>query len=165
VKFAYLLKPAVPKTTQDLSHSLPKTLLNTMQTTLQTTFALNSRQGETLRAAVNRIIPADDAPSGWGAGVGGFLTLLWEREPQFLPLYQQGLDALDAKAHRTENAAFATLAPVQQDAVLTGFEANDTTGFFRLLVQQTMEGYYADPGNGGNKNGAAWDMIGFRVTA
>jgi hypothetical protein len=143
---------------------LPKILLITMQTTLQTVLALNSRQGETLRAAVNRIIPADDAPSGWDAGVGGFLALLWEREPQFSPLYQEGLDALEAKAQRAENAAFATLAPAQQDTVLAGFEADDTTGFFRLLVQQTMEGYYADPGNGGNKNGVAWDIIGFRVT-
>ena len=24
-----------------------------------------------------------------------------------------------------------------------------------------MEGYYADPGNGGNRDGIAWQMIGF----
>jgi hypothetical protein len=35
--------------------------------------------------------------------------------------------------------------------------------FFRRLVEHSMEGFYGDPGNGGNKNGAAWDMIGFRV--
>ena len=132
---------------------------------MQTILVLNEIQEKTLRAAVNRIIPDDDAPSGWDAGVGDYLALLWEREPQFLPRYQQGLDALDAEAHQTENAAFATLAPAQQDAILAGFEADDTRGFFGLLVQQTMEGYYADPGNGGNKDGAAWDMIGFQVTA
>ena len=41
----------------------------------------------------------------------------------------------------------------------------DPIWFFRLLVEQTMEGFYADPGNGGNKGGVSWEMIGYRVTA
>ena len=41
----------------------------------------------------------------------------------------------------------------------------DPRVFFRLLVEQTTEGFYADPGNGGNKDEAAWKMIGYRVTA
>jgi gluconate 2-dehydrogenase gamma chain len=33
--------------------------------------------------------------------------------------------------------------------------------FFALLLQLTIEGYFADPMYGGNKDKAAWKMIGF----
>ena len=59
---------------------------------------LNSQQLQTLRSAVDRIIPADDYPSGWEAGVGDYLERLFAREPRFVPVYQSGLDALEAKA-------------------------------------------------------------------
>ncbi len=140
---------------------------------MPTSLPLTEFQSETLRAAVDRIIPADDWPDGWGAGVGDYFAHLLTREAQFLFPLQQGLDALDGEARATEGAAFAALPPEAQDAVLARIEAGDTQtdwplpapGFFRRLVQQTMEGYYADPGNGGNKDGVAWRMIGYRVTA
>lgn len=142
--------------------------INPMQThSIQASLELTLNQQETLRAAVDRIIPADDYPSGWEAGVGDFLALLLTREPHFLPRYEQGLDALDAAAQRVENAPFAELSPERQDTLLSQIEASESeeSHFFRLLVQQAMEGYYADPGNGGNKDGVAWKMIGFQVTA
>jgi gluconate 2-dehydrogenase gamma chain len=36
-----------------------------------------------------------------------------------------------------------------------------TDTFFNLLLQLTVEGYFADPMYGGNKNKASWKMIGF----
>jgi len=146
------------------------------QTELPTEFLsalLSGRQAETLRAAVDRIIPADDSPGGWEAGVGGYFAHLLTREPQFLFPARQGLDALDAEAQATEGAPFAALAPGTQDALLARVEAGDVRadwplpagGFFRRLVSQVMEGFYADPGNGGNRDGVAWRMVGYRVTA
>ena len=133
---------------------------------------LSASQAATLRAAIDRIIPADDAPGGWEAGVGDYFARLWGREPQFLAPARQGLDALDAEARATAGAAFASLAPAAQDTLLARIEAGDVqtdwplpADFFRRLVQQTMEGFYADPGNGGNKDGVAWRMVGYRVTA
>jgi len=134
---------------------------------------LSEPQAGTLRAAVDRIIPADDVPGGWEAGVGDYFAHLLTREPQFLFPARQGLDALDAEARATEGDAFASLAPDIQDAVLARVEAGDVRAewpqpapdFFRRLVSQAMEGFYADPGNGGNRDGVAWRMIGFRVTA
>lgn len=130
-------------------------------------------QRQTLRAAVDRIIPADDFPGGWDAGVGDFFALLLAREPQFLPAYRSGLDALEAEAQAASGAAFAGLPPDAQDALLARVEAGEVAAcwpldpgtFFRLLAEQTTEGFYADPGNGGNRNGVGWDMIGYRVTA
>jgi len=133
---------------------------------------LSASQAATLRAAIDRIIPADDAPGGWEAGVGDYFACLWVREPQFLAPARLGLDALDAEAQATAGAAFASLAPDIQDALLARVEAGDVqtdwllpADFFRRLVQQTMEGFYADPGNGGNKDRVAWRMVGYRVTA
>jgi gluconate 2-dehydrogenase gamma chain len=41
---------------------------------------------------------------------------------------------------------------------LTGVSAKH---FFDFLLQNTKEGYFADPIHGGNKDMAAWKMIGF----
>ncbi len=30
-----------------------------------------------------------------------------------------------------------------------------------MLVRLTAEGYYGDPGNGGNREAASWQMIGY----
>ena len=91
---------------------------------------------------------------------------MFAREPRFLPQYQAGLDALEAAAEASADAPFAALDADAQDSLLRWFEAaEDTAAFFRLLVEQTLESYYADPSNGGNQNSVAWDMIGYKVTA
>ena len=122
---------------------------------------LNTIQISVLRSAINRIIPADDFPSGWDAGVGNFFAQLLTIETQYLFAYQQGLNQIEAEAFLMFRSEFAALEPEQQDILLSRTEAD----FFNLLVSQTMEGFYSDPGNGGNKDGIAWKMIGFEVTA
>ena len=37
----------------------------------------------------------------------------------------------------------------------------DSKAFFAMLLQNTKEGYFSDPIYGGNKDMAAWKMIGF----
>jgi gluconate 2-dehydrogenase gamma chain len=134
---------------------------------------LTDTQTQTLRAAVQRIIPADDDPGAWQAGGGEFFHRLLMREPQFLPTYRYGLDALEAEAQADGGDGFSSLTPDAQDALLARVEAGevradwplDPAAFFRLLVEQTTESFYADPGNGGNTGGVAWAMMGYRVTA
>ncbi len=134
---------------------------------------LTPDQTRTLRAAVDRIIPPDDFPGGWEAGGGDFLQALWTREPRFLTGAVQGLDALDREARTQAGTAFADLSADAQDALLRRVEAGEVgtewpvapAAFFDLLVRQSMEGFYADPGNGGNKGGASWRMVGYEVTA
>lgn len=48
---------------------------------------LNESQQRTLRAAVDRIIPADDYPSAWQAGVGDYLA------QQFLDAVERASDS------------------------------------------------------------------------
>ena len=108
----------------------------------------------TLRAAMDRVFPRDDQPGATDLGADRFLVRLLETEPQFQPVYAQGLGSLIAAKFTEQDLA-------EQDRLL---ELTDRA-FTQTLIQHTLEGVFADPGNGGNANGAAWDMIGFRVTA
>jgi gluconate 2-dehydrogenase gamma chain len=56
----------------------------------------------------------------------------------------------------------------QQDTVLGELEEGkaklqnvDAKAFFKQFLLNTQEGYFADPMYGGNKDMAAWKMIGF----
>ncbi len=126
-----------------------------------TQIPLNERQVEILHTLVNCIVPADDYPNGWDAGVGEYLARLLTREPRFLLTYQMGLDAIEA-----QSPGFCLQPADTQNALLTRLEQDSVRGaFFRLLVAHVMEGFYADPGSGGNRGGIAWQMIGYKVTA
>jgi hypothetical protein len=123
-----------------------------------------------LHAAIDRIIPPDDFPGAWDAGVGDYIRRQLAGDLRHLaPLLEAGLAALDAEADAAYDRPFAVLAPVVQDLLLGSVERGDTTAvwpvpprkFFALLVRLTMEGYYADPSNGGNRDGIAWRMIGY----
>ena len=130
------------------------------------------RQQATLRALVDRIIPPDDFPGGWDAGVGDYLARQFERDLRELTdIYRAGLDALEAEAYAAHGAGFATLGLANQDAMLRRVEAGDLTtawatdpvAFFRAACIHANEGFYSDPGNGGNCDAIAWRMIGFEV--
>lgn len=127
---------------------------------------------KTLAAAMDRIVPSDDFPGGWEAGTGDYLLGQFRRDlADVLPVYRLGLDALDAEAQAAHGQGFAGLETGAQDKLLARVEAGNVTAdwlvpprrFFDLLIQHTMEGFYADPGNGGNRDGVAWRMIGFEV--
>jgi gluconate 2-dehydrogenase gamma chain len=64
---------------------------------------------------------------------------------------------------------FSKLVADDQDQVLKGLESGeieldagvDSKSFFAMFLQNTKEGYFSDPIYGGNKDMAAWTMIGF----
>jgi gluconate 2-dehydrogenase gamma chain len=85
-------------------------------------------------------------------------------------LYRAAIAAIDQYVLTTFNgAAFKGLAAADQDKVLKGLESGaialgggvDSKAFFAMLLQNTKEGYLSDPIYGGNKDMAAWKMIGF----
>jgi gluconate 2-dehydrogenase gamma chain len=83
--------------------------------------------------------------------------------------YRAALAALDVYCKATfAGQAFAALTPAQQDQVLTGLDRSeiklkDVNGkaFFELMLQNTMEGFFADPIYGGNRDMAGWKLVGF----
>ena len=83
--------------------------------------------------------------------------------------YRAGLAAIDAYVKKTMNdRGFAQLNVGEQDQFLKDLEAGEINlgkvngkGFFDLVLQNTMEGFFADPVYGGNRDMASWKMIGF----
>lgn len=131
---------------------------------------LSDTQTTTLRAALDRIIPPDDYPGAWEAGVGDYLARQWDGDLRHtLPTYQAGLDSLDAEAKTRYGLDFAALEADQQDELLRAVESGAVqaewavtpTTFFQYLVNHAAEGFYGDAGNGGNRDGVSWRMIGF----
>jgi hypothetical protein len=134
---------------------------------------LTEAQRATLRALVDRLIPADDFPGGWDAGVGDYLDRQFAGDlSESVDLYRSGLDALDVDARTTAGVGFVALVPAAQDDLLRRVERGevatdwriDPAEFFRTAAEHAGEGYYGDPGNGGNRDGVSWRMIGFEVT-
>ncbi|HUN48216.1 MAG TPA: gluconate 2-dehydrogenase subunit 3 family protein [Stellaceae bacterium] len=83
--------------------------------------------------------------------------------------YRQGLAALDKYCRQAFGGkAFAQLPDEQKDKVLTGmqkgpiaFEGASAAALFEQLLNNTREGFFADPTYGGNRNMVGWKMIGF----
>lgn len=124
----------------------------------------------TLRGLMDRIIPPDEDLGAWEAGVGDYLMRQFDHDLcDYLISYRVGLEALEAEALSSAQASFTALTAAEQDALLRRIEAGDVlhpwpidpAGFFRTVVEHVIEGYYSDPGNGGNRGAAAWRMIGF----
>ncbi len=83
--------------------------------------------------------------------------------------YRRSLAALDKYCRgRFAGKAFTHIPADQQDSVIGGLEKGSVQlpgasgrGFFDLLLENTQEGYFADPIYGGNRDMAGWKMIGF----
>ena len=87
-------------------------------------------------------------------------------------LYRKALAALDRYcAQKYAGKRFAELGDADKDAVIGGLEhgsvklegIEDDT-FFKRILKDTQNGFYADPIYGANKDLAAWRMIGFPGT-
>lgn len=132
---------------------------------------LTSFHWNILRSLMNRIIPRDDFSDAWEAGVGDYLARQFERDLQSqVEIYQFGLEALEAEAQAFTGKDFTELDASTQDMILSRLEAGQVTlswplnpiEFFHTVIEHVMEGYYSDPGNGGNRDSIAWEMIGFK---
>jgi gluconate 2-dehydrogenase gamma chain len=83
--------------------------------------------------------------------------------------YRTGLKALADYIKSTfAGKSFRDLAPGEQDKVLKGLESGSivlkdvkSAAFFALLLQNTQEGFFADPIYGGNREMAGWKLVGF----
>jgi len=83
--------------------------------------------------------------------------------------YRKALAALDAACRgKYGGKDFAALSDDQKDEIIKGLEdgslkldGTDGKAFFSLILTDTQNGFLADPIYGGNKDMAAWKMIGF----
>jgi gluconate 2-dehydrogenase gamma chain len=83
--------------------------------------------------------------------------------------YRGALAALDRLSQQKfAGKSFAAIPPNEQDTLIAGMESGtvqlgaiDSKAFFAILLQNTKEGFFADPVYGGNRDMASWKMIGF----
>ncbi|MGI4954445.1 MAG: gluconate 2-dehydrogenase subunit 3 family protein [Janthinobacterium lividum] len=81
--------------------------------------------------------------------------------------YRDGLAALASYTRQAFGGRlFHQLDPADQDAVLTGLEKGDVKiadgkAFFNQVQANVVEGYFADPIYGGNKDMCGWKLVGF----
>jgi len=131
---------------------------------------LNEEQQQTLRAAIDRIIPPDDYAGAWDAGVADYLVRQFEGDlSPLVDLYLAGLTSLDDEANTRYRKTFAKLSDVEKDFLLSQVEQGEVLTnwtispqrFFILLVETTVEGFYSDPEQGGNRGRLSWVMTGF----
>jgi gluconate 2-dehydrogenase gamma chain len=124
----------------------------------------------TLTAVVDCLIPPDDFPGAYDAGVCNYIEQLLHTDlAEHAEFFRAGIDAIDSEALATYNASFAALAPDQQISILKDIESGAVktswpiapARFFVMLVNTTAEGYYSDPEQGGNRGRASWVMTGF----
>jgi hypothetical protein len=82
--------------------------------------------------------------------------------------YREGLAVVNAVAIASQAKPFAELTIADQDALLPRFDAGTDfapdpvrgLGFFELLAWHTVQGCFAAPEYGGNRDGAGWRMLG-----
>lgn len=125
---------------------------------------------DTLAAVVDCLIPPDDFPGAYDAGVCNYIEQLLHTDlAEHAEFFRAGIEAIDSEALATDNAPFAALTPDQQIAILGNIESGAVKAswpiaparFFAMLVNTTAEGYYSDPEQGGNTGRASWVMTGF----
>jgi gluconate 2-dehydrogenase gamma chain len=83
--------------------------------------------------------------------------------------YRQGLAALTSYCTATFGGrGFAQLKPDEQDKLLAGMEKGevklpgfDSKMLFNAIHGNTIEGFFADPSYGGNRDMAGWKLVGF----
>ena len=96
----------------------------------------NADEAELVAAITDLIIPADDTPGALAAGVVFYIDRqLAGPLSRYRGAYREGLKQWAA-------------AP------------DETSSFFQMVVDHTMQGFYGAPSHGGNAGQASWKMLG-----
>jgi gluconate 2-dehydrogenase gamma chain len=131
----------------------------------------NAQDAATIAAFAERLMPgAPGKPGARDAAVVNYIDLaLSGAYAELQDFYRRGLAQLDAHCRTTYDETFVRLDANRQDAVITALEQGKATGFtwptaqafFETLRTHTIEGMFADPVYGGNKDFAGWRLVGF----
>src|SRR6185436_10351876 len=98
---------------------------------------------ETLRAVVDCLIPPDDFPGAYEAGVCDYLERIFQTDlAAQSELFLTGIDGIEAEALERFNKPFANLTPDQKASTLAAIESSDVKTswsispslFFEMLV-------------------------------
>ncbi len=131
----------------------------------------NHDEAATIAAFTERLMPgAPGKPGARDAGVLNYIDLaLAGAYADLQEFYRRGLAQLEAHCRKIHNESFVRLAAARQDDVIRTLEEGKAAEFtwptaqefFNTIRTHTMEGMFADPIYGGNKEFAGWRLVGF----
>ncbi len=134
----------------------------------------NDEHAATVAAFAERLMPgAPGKPGAREANVLNYIDLaLAGAYADQQDFYRRGLAQLDVYCRKNYGQPFVKLNAAQQDEVIgaleqgkaSEFEFPTAQAFFNTLRTHTMEGMFADPVYGGNKDFAGWKLVGFPGT-
>jgi gluconate 2-dehydrogenase gamma chain len=136
---------------------------------------LTAEEARVVQAACERIFPSDaNGPGATEAGVVIYIDrqlggpygrdkYRFTQAPFVESVPEHGYQGKQTpreiyRAGIAQLAGFTDLPAIQQDQRLRTIE---TSMFFRLLRQHTIEGMFSDPMHGGNANLIGWQLIGY----
>jgi gluconate 2-dehydrogenase gamma chain len=131
----------------------------------------NDDNARTVAAFAERLMPgALGKPGSTDTGVLNYLDLaLAGAYADQQDFYRRGLAQLDEHCVKAYGKPFRSLNAVQQDETIAALEHGKSAefvwpsaqAFFDTMRTHTMEGMFADPVYGGNKDFAGWRLVGF----
>jgi gluconate 2-dehydrogenase gamma chain len=132
---------------------------------------LNEGEISLLDAIVEQIIPTDDFPGGKWANVSNFIDKqLNTYYSKHQLAYREGLAAFENKVVQLKGKKFEEIPFTEQTAILAKMEAgeftdgywkdNSAAGFFDMIRQHSLQGFYGSPGHGGNREYISYRMLG-----
>jgi gluconate 2-dehydrogenase gamma chain len=131
----------------------------------------NDADSRTIKAFTERLMPgAPGKPGATDADVLNYIDLaLSGPYKDHQDFYRRGVTQLNAHCLSAYGKEFANLPPDQQDAAIMALEHGKAPEFvwpaaqvfFNTVRTHTMEGMFADPIYGGNKDFAGWRLVGF----
>jgi gluconate 2-dehydrogenase gamma chain len=129
---------------------------------------LTPAEGETLGAIAERIFPKTDTPGAVEIDVLNYIDIALAGDyAPLVPLYRQGLRAVERFALSKFAERFSDLTEEQKDAVLAEFETGSVRGFkkaaefFETVRYHVLEGVFCEPQYGGNKDMIGWRLVNF----
>ena len=99
---------------------------------------------QTLTAACERIIPADETPGATAAGVPAFIDRMladWYDQPERTRV-MAGIVSLDSISRTRFSRAFAVCSNVEQDALLLELDREGPSHWFGTVKYLTIWGYF-----------------------
>jgi gluconate 2-dehydrogenase gamma chain len=122
-----------------------------------------SEEAALIESLCDQAVPADDYPGARQTGVLYYIDRqLAGPLKRFGPAYREQIPAFRQACRETTGNDFLQLEWDRQTRFLEAVDSGEVKGlggFFRMVVDHTMQGYYGSPKHGGNREEASWKML------
>ncbi len=134
----------------------------------------DEHQWTTVEALTAQVVPTDKYPGAREAGVVNYIDIalatVYSGQQEMYALGIKGVDQSAKSMFKKDR--FIDLKSADQIALMKAMEEDKAPGevwkelaassfLYDCLLTHTYEGFYGDPGYGGNRNYVGWNLVGF----